>query len=73
MDILHDSGYEIKIWNSENNFTEEELIQNVKDIHGIYSIGPHKITKRVIDAASMYGALINLFEFMFFTFLPSSA
>ncbi|XP_057316423.1 glyoxylate reductase/hydroxypyruvate reductase-like [Hydractinia symbiolongicarpus] len=51
MDILHDSGFEIKIWNSENNFTEEELIQNVKEIHGIYSIGPHKITKRVIDAA----------------------
>ncbi|XP_057316420.1 glyoxylate reductase/hydroxypyruvate reductase-like [Hydractinia symbiolongicarpus] len=51
MDILHDSGYEIKIWQGENDPTEEELIQNVKDIHGIYSFGPQKITKCVIDAA----------------------
>lgn len=43
--------HNIKVWDNNVDPTEDEWIDNVKGMHGIYCFGPQKITKRILDAA----------------------
>jgi len=50
-EILKCSGHEIKVWDGSGDPTEDDWVNNAKGMHGIYTFGPQKITKRILDAA----------------------
>ena len=48
---------EVLMWEDNENLpSEEEFCERVKGIHGIYTFGPQRVTKKVLDAA---GKLFN--------------
>ena len=51
LECLNSSGHDVKVWDKGGDPTEDDWVNNVKGMHGIYSFGPQKINKRILDAA----------------------
>jgi len=50
LDILYEAGLEV-VMHDDYLLTEDDFVNNVKGIHGLYTFGPQKVTDRILVAA----------------------
>jgi len=57
--------FEVLMWEDNENLpSEEEFCERVKGFHGIYTFGPQKVTKKMLDAAGEFYILLRAKTFV---------
>ncbi|XP_066923850.1 glyoxylate reductase/hydroxypyruvate reductase-like [Clytia hemisphaerica] len=52
VDIIKNAGFEVDMWEERLILpTEDEMCERSKGVHGLYTLGPQKVTKKILDAA----------------------